>query len=130
MQPKTIEAYSGAIRRIGNYFDCRIDNLASDQLLDYFSELLKKHSWSTVKLDLYGLKFFYSGVLNKTWEAIPLIKPPKTSGIPDILSVEQAQRLFAAAGKGDKALIYLGKYLYRGIIQEKDILKCENGKAS
>lgn len=30
-------------------------------------------------------------------------------------------------GKGDKALIYLGKYLYRGVIQEKDILKSENG---
>ncbi len=30
-------------------------------------------------------------------------------------------------GNGDKALIYLGKYLYKGVIQEKDILKCENG---
>jgi hypothetical protein len=30
-------------------------------------------------------------------------------------------------GKGDKALLYLGKYLYRGVIQEKNILKCENG---
>jgi hypothetical protein len=30
-------------------------------------------------------------------------------------------------GNGDKALIYLGRYLYRGVIQEKDILKCENG---
>ncbi len=30
-------------------------------------------------------------------------------------------------GRGDKALIYLGRYLYRGVIQEKDILKCENG---
>jgi len=28
---------------------------------------------------------------------------------------------------GDKALIYLGKYLYKGVIQEKDILKRENG---
>lgn len=26
-------------------------------------------------------------------------------------------------GNGDKALIYLGKYLYKGVIQEKDILK-------
>ena len=34
------------------------------------------------------------------------------------------------AGKGDKALIYLGRYLYRGVIQEKDILKCENGKVT
>jgi len=30
-------------------------------------------------------------------------------------------------GRGDKVLIYLGTYLYRGVIQEKDILKCENG---
>lgn len=30
-------------------------------------------------------------------------------------------------GKGDKALIYLGRYLYKGVLQEKDILKCENG---
>ncbi len=30
-------------------------------------------------------------------------------------------------GRGDKALIYLGRYLYKGPIQEKDILKCENG---
>ena len=96
LQPKTIDAYARAIRRIGNYFDCRIDDLNSGQLLDYFTELLDTHSWSAVKLDLYGLKFFYSGVLNKPWEDIPLIKPPKTSRIPDILSVEQMGQLFAA----------------------------------
>lgn len=96
LQPKTIDAYARAIRRIGNYFDCRIDNLSSDQLLDYFTELLDTHSWSAVKLDLYGLKFFYSKVLGKSWEDIPLVKPPKTSRIPDILSIEQAGKLFAA----------------------------------
>jgi len=29
-------------------------------------------------------------------------------------------------GKGDKALIYLGKYLYRGVVQEKDIINCDD----
>ncbi|MDD2965799.1 MAG: site-specific integrase [Bacteroidales bacterium] len=96
LQPKTIEAYTRAIRRIGNYFDCRIDNLSSAQLREYFTELLDTHSWSAVKLDLYGLKFFYSGVLQKPWEDIPLIKPPHTSRIPDILSVQQMGQLFAA----------------------------------
>ena len=96
LQPKTIEAYSRAIRRIGNYFDCRIDNLSSDQLLDYFNELLDSHSWSAVKLDLYGLKFFYTKVLGKTWTDLPLVKPPKTKRIPDILSKEQLNQLFAA----------------------------------
>ncbi len=30
-------------------------------------------------------------------------------------------------GNGDKALIYLGRYLYKGVIREKDIIKSENG---
>lgn len=32
------------------------------------------------------------------------------------------------AGKGDKALIYLGRYLYKGVVQEKDIVACQDGK--
>jgi len=30
-------------------------------------------------------------------------------------------------GNGDKAIIYLGRYLYRGVIREQDILRCEDG---
>lgn len=33
-------------------------------------------------------------------------------------------------GRGDKALTYLGKYLYRGVLQEKDIVCCENGQVT
>ena len=99
MRPKTIDAYSRAIRRIGNYFDCRIDDLSTDQLLDYFHDLLASRSWSAVKLDLYGLKFFYSRILNRTWEDIPLIKPPKTSRIPDVLTVGQLQQLIYATNR-------------------------------
>jgi integrase len=68
-------------------------------LLDYFNELLDSHSWSAVKLDLYGLRFFYTQVLNKTWHDIPLIKPPKTARIPDILSIDQVNRLFDATNR-------------------------------
>ena len=31
LQPKTIEAYSRAIRRIGGYFDGHLDDLSQDQ---------------------------------------------------------------------------------------------------
>ena len=33
-------------------------------------------------------------------------------------------------GQGNKALIYLGRYLYRGVIQEKDILSCQDGQVT
>jgi integrase/recombinase XerD len=57
LQPKTIEAYSRAIRRLGGYFSHQIDDLSEAQLTDYFSDLIESHAWSAVKLDLYGLKF-------------------------------------------------------------------------
>ena len=35
-----------------------------------------------------------------------------------------------SVGSGQKALIYLGRYLYRGVLREQDILACENGRVS
>ncbi len=63
-------------------------------MTDYFIDLLASHSWSSVKLDLYGLKFYYTHVLRKPWVAPNLIKPPKAQSLPDIVTVEGAQRLF------------------------------------
>ena len=65
LQPKTIDAYSRAIRRSGDYFNYDIYDLTTDQLLNYFHDLLDKSSFSTVKLDLCGLKFFYKYTLEK-----------------------------------------------------------------
>jgi integrase/recombinase XerD len=96
LQPKTIEAYARAIRRIGQYFDEQINDLTEQQLTNYFTDLLASHSWSSVKLDLYGLKFYYAHVLRKPWVAPHLIKPPKVQRLPDIVTVEEAQQLFSA----------------------------------
>lgn len=98
LQPKTIEAYSRAIRRIGAHFDYRIDDLSEPQLANYFTELLDTHSWSAVKLDLYGLKFYTEHVLKKPWVAPGLVKPPKSQRLPDIVTLEEARRIFAATG--------------------------------
>ncbi len=44
LQPKTIEAYSRAVRRIGAHFDHQIDDLTESQRTNYFTELLGTHS--------------------------------------------------------------------------------------
>ena len=33
-------------------------------------------------------------------------------------------------GSGQKVLVYLGRYLYRGVIQEKDIIACDKGRVT
>lgn len=110
LQPKTIDAYARAIRRIGAYFDYQIDDLSPAQLADYFTDLLASHSWSAVKLDLYGLKFYYAHVLKKPWVAPQLIKPPKTRRLPDIVTVDEAQYLFTATHKLSYRVFYFTLY--------------------
>ena len=110
LQPKTIDAYARAIRRMGEYFDFQIDHLTPEQLTDYFSQLIASHSWSAVKLDLYGLKFYTLHVLGKPWNMPNFIKPPKVSRLPDIVTVEEAQALFAATRTLSYRVFYFTLY--------------------
>ena len=110
LQPKTIDAYSRSIRRIGQYFDYHINDLSEQQLVDYFVDLQDNLSWSTVKLDLYGLKFFYQHVLHKPWIPVDLIKPPKATRLPDIVTTDEAARLFCATQKLSYRVFYFTIY--------------------
>ncbi len=110
LQPKTVDVYSRAIRRMGEYFDHQIDNLTPAQLTDYFSDLITTHSWSAVKHDLYGLKFYTLHVLGRPWQMPQLIKPPKTQRLPDIVTIEQAQALFSATRTLSYKVFYFTLY--------------------
>ena len=89
----TIEAYSRALRRITEYYDRCPDRLTQEHLKEYFSALVKTHSWSTVKLDRNGLQFFYKHVLNKQWHWVDIVKPPQQKVLPDILTVKEVERV-------------------------------------
>jgi site-specific recombinase XerD len=110
LQPKTIDAYARAIRRMGGYFSKQIDDLTEAQLTDYFSDLIETHSWSAVKLDLYGFKFYTTHVLRKPWVMPNLIKPPKAQRLPDIVTVDEAQRLFTATRTLSYRVFYFTLY--------------------
>jgi len=96
---KTIDAYSRAVRRIREHFDCCPDQLSLDQLEKYFSKLVVSHSWSTVKVDRNGLQFFWKHVLKRDWQWIKIIKPPKIHTIPDILTLIEIENLIGATRK-------------------------------
>ena len=93
LRPKTIEAYARAMRRIGAHFQFEVSALSPAQLADYFTAMTRQHSWSGVKLDLYGLKFFTEHVLAQPWTMPGFIRPPKTSRLPDIVSTLQVQSI-------------------------------------
>ncbi len=93
---KTIESYSRALRRVSAHFDRLPHRLTPNDLKDYFAQLVETHSWSTVKIDRLGLQFYWRHVLGKDWQWVEIVKPPKINTIPDILTVNEIERLIAA----------------------------------
>lgn len=96
---KTIDAYSRAVRRVKDHFDCCPDKLSPKQLEIYFSFLVDTKSWSTVKIDRLGIMFFWKHVLKKDWEWLDIVKPPQIHTLPDILTVTEVEKLIGATRK-------------------------------
>ena len=96
---KTIDAYARAVRRISERFDCCPDQLTLEQRKQYFYDLVKSHSWSTVKIDRVGLQFFWKHVLKQDWQWVNIIKVPKVRSLPDILTAAEIEQLIGATRK-------------------------------
>ena len=107
---KTIEAYARAVRRISEYFDCCPDKLTLKQREQYFSDLVKSHSWSTVKIDRNGLQFFWKHVLKKDWQWLNIVKAPKVRSLPDILTVNEIEQMIGATHKLRYRVFLLATY--------------------
>lgn len=90
---KTIDAYTRAVRRLTEYVDRCPDDLSIDELKSFFTALIETHSWSTVKLDLNGLRFFYKHVLNQSLPWLDIVKPPRVQSMPDILTADEIARI-------------------------------------
>jgi len=110
LRPKTVDAYSRAVRRVVRYFDRCPDQLTADDLRDYFADLVKSHSWSTVKLDRCGIQFFYRHVLNKQWSWVSIVKPPQVRSLPDILTRDETFRLIDSTRKLRYRVFFLTTY--------------------
>lgn len=93
----TIDSYARAFRRVSEHFDCLPEKLTQDNLKDYFAALVDTHSWSTVKIDRLGLQFYWRHVLNIEWQWVNIVKPPIIKTIPDILTVNEIERMISHA---------------------------------
>lgn len=93
--PKTIDSYARSLRRLLDYFDCHPQELTQDDLKLYFEDLVTSRSWSVVRVDRWGLRLFWERILKKEWHWPNIVRPPKVKKLPDILSVEEVDRIMA-----------------------------------
>ena len=107
----TIEAYTLAIRRVAQYFDrCPDARLTKTELQTYFADLLKTHSWSTIKRDRNGLQRYFEHILEIDWDWVLITKPPKIKSLPDILTPDEINRVFACVKQPRYAVLFFILY--------------------
>jgi len=99
MSDSTIDVYARAVRRVAQHYDGCPDRLSVEQLEIYFAQLVKSHSWSTVKVDRNGLQFFWQFVLKRDWQWLEIIKAPQVRSLPDILTVAEVEALIGATDR-------------------------------
>ena len=109
-RPKTIDAYTRAVRRVADYVGRCPDDLTADELKDYFVDLVASYSWSTVKLDRNGIQFFYRHVLDKPWDWVSIVKPPRVRSLPDVLTRKQTLEVINATRKLRYRVLFLTVY--------------------
>lgn len=108
--PNTIDSYSRCIRQVTEYFDACPDTLCKQQLKDYFLHLSQTRSWSLVKISRNAIQFLYRHVLDRPWEWVDIVKPPKESTLPDVLSVEEVERIINGTRKLSYQTYFLTVY--------------------
>lgn len=96
---KTIDVYARALRSVARYVDRCPDDLSVEELENYFTNLIERRSWSLVKIDRNGLRFFHEQVLGRDMPWLNLIKPPKVQALPDVLTQQEIARLILASRK-------------------------------
>ena len=112
MSESTIKHYIYAIRKLSSFFNnASLDKISVEELKLYFESLIdQKLSWSTIKGNRCGLQFFWKYVLRKEWNWVFIVKPKTEKKYPDILSINEVQRVLNKINKLAYRVFYLTVY--------------------
>ena len=96
---RTQEVYVQSVAGLARYYKQSPDQIDDQKVQDYLLHLLHERNlaWSTCDLYAAGIAFFYRVTLNRP--ASQFILPPRRHAqrLPEILSAQELERLFAAA---------------------------------
>lgn len=140
MSPRTQEAYLAAVKGLAQHYHQRPDVLSAQQIEDYLRHLIEQRHLApnSVRVAVFGLRFFSTVTLKRPAFALPLPKGVKT--LPEVLSREEVARLLASTTTlRERALLmttYGGGLRVSAVVRlrvsesdaQRDVLRVEQGK--
>jgi site-specific recombinase XerD len=96
--PLTQRSYLRSVARLAKYYNRSPDKISTDEVHDYIAHLLvdRKIKVGTYHVNLTGLRFFYTVTLKLAKNKVPLPSIKKVTRLPEVLCVEEIERLFKA----------------------------------
>jgi len=140
MSPRTQEAYLAAMQGLAQHYCQRPDTLSTQQVEGYMRHLIEQRHLApnSVRIAVFGLRFFYTVTLKRPALQLPLPKGVKK--LPEVLSRQEVTRLLAhTATLRERALLMTtyggglrGSEVVRlrvsDIDAQRDMLRVEQGK--
>lgn len=95
---RTQEAYAYAVHRLTRHYRKPPDRITEDELRQYFLHLTQVEGYAraTVTIFLCGIKFFFEHTLHRKWTSLELMRPPRESKLPVVLSRDEVLRILGA----------------------------------
>lgn len=92
---KTQQSYLMAVRGLAKYYRRSPDQLSEEEVRAFFLHLIneRKAAPSTVRIYLYGIKFFFTKTLQRQWAFLDLVRPVKSKKLPVVLSQEEVRTI-------------------------------------
>jgi integrase len=92
---RTQEAYAHAVQQLAAHYRKPPDQISEEELRQYFLHLtqVRKLARASVTIALCGIKFFFEQTLQCHWTSLRLMRPPRQSKLPVVLSREEVRRI-------------------------------------
>jgi len=85
---QTVKGYTNSVQKFLEYSKSR--GLNENCVKDYIQQILKNKNPSSVRKDLFAIKFFFGNVLK---QKLSLPNPKKNTTLPEILTIDEVRRL-------------------------------------
>ena len=110
LSTRTQESYLAAVAGLAKYYRQRPDSLGEQQVQAYVRYLIEQRQLApnSVRVAVFGLRFFYVVTLRRQSLALPLPKGAKK--LPEVLSREEVARLLASAATLRERALLMATY--------------------
>ena len=108
MAPRTQQSYVSAVRRLAKHYRRSPDGLTTDEVQSYLAQMIEveRLSWSTCSVAANAFRFLYHMTLGLAAIDFVVPLPRQPQRLPEILSLEEVSRLFAAVARPKHRLVF------------------------